>query len=138
MKLEELITIKKKINASFEYPHEKFNWLPYEKISLDFLKYNLNQFTMRFLKGYEDTLSQHKNFIVIVCKPSKSNLLFNSKIGQNEIIFPKIYNHEIVDYFSPVVHDSFPDVSVVLAKEEALLNLYKQKPHIELIINQHQ
>lgn len=128
---------KEKANISLSHPDDTFYWLPYEKVSLDFLKFKLNYFTNRFMKDFEKTLSLHKNFIIIACKPSKFNITFNSKIGMNEVIFPKIYPNEIVAY-CPVEECNIEyDHEFILKKHLAIKTLHKQKDELEKLYNLH-
>lgn len=126
---------QEKANISLSQPDEIFHWLPYEKVALDFLKFKLNYFSNRFMKDFEKTLSLHNNFIIIACKPSKFNIIFNSKIGMNEIIFPKIHTHEIVEY-CPVGECNIEyNLNFMHLKIEAIKTLYKQKDELEKMYN---
>lgn len=126
---------QEKANISLSLPHETFYWLPYEKLSLDFLKFKLNYFTNRFLKDFEKTLSLHKNFIIIACKPSKFNIIFNSKIGMNEIIFPKINTNEILAY-CPVEECTIEyNLEFMLLKINEIKRLYQEKDKVENYYN---
>lgn len=128
---------QEKANFSLSHPDEIFHWLPYEKVSLDFLKIKLNYFSNRFMKNFEKTLSLHNNFIIITCKPSKFNIIFNSKIGMNEIIFPKIYPNEIVAYCPPEECNIECNSEFKLTKILSVKSLYKQKDELEKFYNMH-